>query len=308
MTKRIIPLILILCCISSLSLDAARKKAKHVVLIGIDGWAAEAVRQAPAEDLPNIHYLMEHGAWTLAKRSVMPSASSINWTSMMCGLPTEMHGFDKWNSTRGTIPSTSDNGHGIPPTIFTIIRQQHPQAETGVIYDWDCIGAITDTLAMNHHFFIKTYLGKNVLVSTQDYTKLATDYITDKKPEFFFFYYGSLDNAGHTYGWYGPEYMAQMKDLDSGVGMIIQALKDAGIYDDTVIVMSADHGGTGKGHGKFTMLELETPFIVSGKKIKQNFEFPQPIMQYDTAAIIADILGVKIPEDWRGRPIKEIYK
>ena len=72
--------------------------------------------------------------------------------------------------------------------------------------------------------------------------------------------------------------------------------------------MSADHGGTGKGHGKFTMLELETPFIVSGRKIKQNYEFPMVIMQYDTPAIIADILGLKIPEDWRGRPVKQIYK
>ena len=306
--KRILVLLTLACCISALNPADAKKKAKHVVLIGIDGWAAEAVRRAPAEDLPNIHYLMEHGSWTLAKRSVMPSASSINWTSMFTGLPTEMHGFDKWNSRHGTIPSTSDNGHGIPPTIFTILRQQHPDTECGVIYDWDCIGDITDTLAMNYHKFVKTYQGKNTLVSTEDYTKLATDYIQEKKPELLVFYYGSLDNAGHTFGWYGPEYMAKMKDLDNGVGLVIKALKDAGIYDDTVIIMSADHGGTGKGHGKFTMLELETPFIVSGRKIRQNFEFPQPMMQYDTAAIVADILGLKIPEDWRGRPIKQIYK
>ncbi len=56
------------------------------------------------------------------------------------------------------------------------------------------------------------------------------------------------------------------------------------------------------------MLELETPFIVSGRKIRQNYEFPMVIMQYDTPAIIADILGLKIPEDWRGRPVKQIYK
>ena len=41
-------------------------------------------------------------------------------------LPTEMHGFDKWNSTHGTIPSTSDNGHGITPTIFTILGIRIP--------------------------------------------------------------------------------------------------------------------------------------------------------------------------------------
>lgn len=304
--KKLLTFILILSCISTSSLDAARKKAKHVVMIGIDGWAAEAVRQAPAEDLPNIHYLMEHGAWTLSKRSVMPSASAINWASMFNGLPTEMHGFDKWNSTKGTIPSTSDNGHGIPPTIFTVIREQLPDAETGIVFDWNGIGAVCDTNAVNYWYYIGTY-GKNN-IPTEKYTELAVNYIKEKKPLFFTFYYGVLDHTGHTLGWYGPEYMACQKELDKGVGMIIQALKDAGIFDDTVIVMSADHGGTGKGHGKFTMLELETPFIVSGRKIRQNYEFPMVIMQYDTPAIIADILGIKIPEEWRGRPVKQIYK
>ena len=63
------------------------------------------------------------------------------------------------------------------------------------------------------------------------------------------FYYGALDNAGHQFGWYGPEYMECMKSLDRGVGMVIQSLKDAGIFDDTIIIMSSDHGGQDKGHG-----------------------------------------------------------
>ena len=115
--KRLAILLITLCCISALDSDAARKKAKHVVMIGIDGWAAEGIRQADMSELPNIKFLMDNGSWTLTKRSVMPSASAINWATMFMGIPTEMHGFDKWNSTKGTIPSTSDNGHGIPPTI-----------------------------------------------------------------------------------------------------------------------------------------------------------------------------------------------
>ena len=97
--KKFFILLTALCLVANVEADAAKKKAKHVVMIGIDGWAAEAVRMAPVSDLPNIHYLMDNGSWTLAKRSVMPSASAINWTSMFNGLPTEMHGFDKWNST-----------------------------------------------------------------------------------------------------------------------------------------------------------------------------------------------------------------
>jgi predicted AlkP superfamily pyrophosphatase or phosphodiesterase len=307
--KPILHLFLALACVACAPKDNHAPVARHVVFIGIDGWAAEAVRQAPAQDLPNIHALMDHGSWTLSKRSVMPSASAINWASIMNGLPTEMHGFDKWNSTHGTIPSTSDNGHGIPPTLFTILREQHPQAVTGCIYDWDGIGAVTDTLAMSWHYYTKTYTSTDdVIIPVEDYTRIATDYIKENKPEFFFLYFGTLDEAGHVRGWYSEEYMERQRILDAAVGQVIEALKEAGIYDDTVIVMSADHGGVEKHHGKFTLLELETPLIVCGKGIREGYEIKAPVMQYDTPAVMADILGLQIPEDWRGRPFPEIYK
>ena len=284
------------------------RKADHVILIGIDGWASEAVRLAPDEDLPNIHALMDQGSWTLAKRSVMPSASAINWASIFNGLPTEMHGFDKWNSTRGTIPSTSDNGHGIPPTIFTILREQHPEAVSGALYDWDGVGAVADTLAMSWHRCLQTYTSTDeVVVPIPDYTRMATDYICANKPEFFLLYYGTQDEAGHVRGWYSPEYMDRQKQLDAAIGQVIEALKEAGMYENSVIVVTSDHGGKDHGHGGFTLLEMETPLIVCGKGIRAGYQIPEPMMQYDTPAILADILGLRIPDDWRGRPFPGIY-
>ena len=69
----------------------AGRKAKHVIVIGIDGWASWCLQQADPATLPNIHYLMDNGSYTLKKRSVMPSASAINWASIFMGVPTEMH-------------------------------------------------------------------------------------------------------------------------------------------------------------------------------------------------------------------------
>ena len=306
--KRFLTLVLVLCCISAIDMDA-RKKAKHVVMIGVDGMSAKAVREAPAADYPNIHFLMDNGSWTLSKRAVMPSASAINWASMFNGLPTEMHGFDKWNSTHGTITSTADNGHGIPPTIYTIIREQIPSAETGLVCDWKGVGAVSDTLAMSFYKYIGTHKGKEITLPPVEYTKqIALPYLKEKKPLFFTIYFDLLDNAGHNYGWSSPEYMDTMKQMDDCIGVVIDALKEAGIFEDTVVVLSSDHGGKGKGHGKFTLEELEVPFAVYGKKIKAGHEFSVHLMQYDTPAIIADLLGVQIPADWRGRAYKEIYK
>ena len=52
--KHLVPLILALACAACSQTAPVAPKAKHVVFIGIDGWAAEAVRRAPAQDLPNI--------------------------------------------------------------------------------------------------------------------------------------------------------------------------------------------------------------------------------------------------------------
>ena len=51
------------------SLWAGNWKAKHVVLIGLDGWGAYSVEKA---EMPNVKRLMAEGSYTLKKRSVLP--------------------------------------------------------------------------------------------------------------------------------------------------------------------------------------------------------------------------------------------
>ena len=69
--------------------NAAKWKAKHVVLIGLDGWGAYSVEKA---NIPNIKQLMNDGSYTLTKRSVLPSSSAVNWASMFMGAGPEIHG------------------------------------------------------------------------------------------------------------------------------------------------------------------------------------------------------------------------
>ena len=53
--------------------------------------------------------------------------------------------------------------------------------------------------------------------------------------------------------------------------------------DETIIMVSADHGGINKGHGGKTMHEMEIPWIMYGKNVRQNKELQQSIVTYDTA-------------------------
>ncbi len=143
--KRFLLLILAALALCSACTDKDKEgpKAGHVIFIGVDGVSTPAFKDPKLLDgLPNLKMMMNEGSYTLEKRSVMPSASAINWASIFNGLPTEQHGFGHWNTVKPEIPPVLDNGRGMPPTIYTLLREQRPDAETGCVYDWDGIGPL----------------------------------------------------------------------------------------------------------------------------------------------------------------------
>lgn len=295
--------LLVLAMASVLTATAAKNvwKAKHVLLIGIDGWGAYSVPKA--HDIPNIRGLMDSGCYTLKKRCVLKSESAVNWASMFNGAPTEIHGYTNWNSRVPEIPSMVTNRNGIFPTIFSILREQCPKAVTGCIAEWDGIKYLVDSLAIDY-----VDVASNYEKDSMQLCRMAVKYIKEKKPTFFAVCYDQVDHVGHAIGHDTPAYYDVLARVDKQVGLLVQALKDAGIYDDTIIIVTADHGGIGTSHGGQTLLEMEVPFIISGKNVRQGQEITDVVIQYDTAATIADIFGLKCPQAWRGVPIESVFK
>ncbi|WP_449438290.1 alkaline phosphatase [Pedobacter steynii] len=111
------------------------------------------------------------------------------------------------------------------------------------------------------------------------------------------------DHTGHSIGHRTPEYYEQLQKVDIRIGKIVQAVKDAGIENETIIIVSADHGGTGKGHGGKSLDEVEIPWVINGTGVKKKHEIKDIIITYDTAATIAWILGLKVPQSWRGKAV-----
>lgn len=280
---------------------AGSEKASHVLLIGIDGWGAYSVPKA--HDIPNLQRLMSDGCYTLKKRSVLKSESAINWASMFNGAPTEMHGYTNWNSRVPEIPSAAVNSHNIYPTIYSIIREQMPNAETGCIAEWDGIKYLVDSLSINY-----VDVANNYEKDDTQLTRMAETYIKAKKPTFLAVCYDQIDHVGHAIGHDTPDYYNVLANIDRQVGRLVQALKDAGIYDDTVIMVTADHGGIGRSHGGQTLMEMEVPFIICGKNIKSGQLITDTMIRYDTAATIAEVFGLKRPQCWRGVPMYSVFK
>ena len=195
------------------------------------------------------------------------------------------------------------NRHGIFPTIFGLLREADPKAEIGCLYEWEGIKYLVDTLSLNYHAQAADYEKFPTALSD-----MAVKYIKGKTPNLLAVVFDNPDHVGHADGHDTPAYYAKLVELDGYIGQIVEAAKEAGIWDDTVIIISSDHGGIGKGHGGKTLQELETPFIIAGKNVKRIPEFKESMMQFDIAATIAYIFDLKTPQVWIGRPMKQVFK
>ena len=290
-----------LCALLGTPVLHAQPIANHVILIGLDGWASHDLDKA--HDIPNLRSLMEGGAYSMHKRSVIPSSSGVNWATMFMGVGPEMHGYTTWFSKTPEVASVTTNGNGIFPTIFSVIREQRPEAETGCTFEWDGIKYVIDTLSINY----VEYFEEGWKVVEKNCDKIV-QYILEKKPVFFAPCFDGIDGIGHDKGWYTEDYYNYLVRIDNCVGRIIQALKDADIYEDTVIIVTGDHGGHDQGHGTLDIRDMESPLVFFGKNVRANTEMTGTFVQYDIASTIAYILGLDIPEAWRGKPAKQAFE
>lgn len=299
MKRKMLLICLLLTGFSTITFSA-KPKAKHVVYIGLDGWGAYSM---PKADMPTVKSLMEKGCYTLEKRTVLPSSSAPNWASMFMGAGPELHGYTTWGARTPELPSRTILKNNIFPTIFQIYRDKFPKAEIGVLYEWEGIKYLVDTLSVNYH------------AQAPDYNKhptalceMAEKYIRDKKPSLVAICFDNPDHVGHQAGHGSIAYYDKLKELDGYIGRIVKAVHEAGMMDETIFIVTSDHGGKGTNHGGITMDEMETPFIIAGKGIKQGDGFQESMMQYDVASTMAYIFGLKQPQVWIGRPMKQFFK
>ena len=268
--------------------------ASHVFLIGLDGWGSWCMETG---ECPFIREMMQEGSYTLNKRTVLPSSSGPNWAAMMNGTPVEATGIISNNATPDFKPLVLTE-HNAQPTFFHQLKQVCPEAETGVICEWGDFLNYTDPACVDYQKKIH-----DPETFTEAVVEESVQYIQEKKPVLCFIHIDALDHKGHANGQGSPEYYAELPLVDSRVQRIVEGIKAAGIYEDSIILLTSDHGHLGTGHGGTSMLEMETPFVIWGKGVKKNHEIQETVLEYDIAATVAKILNLPVPQSWRGIPM-----
>jgi arylsulfatase A-like enzyme len=135
----------------------------------------------------------------------------------------------------------------------------------------------------------------------------AASYLTTEKPALAFVHFSDPDEAGHAKGWMSPSQKNAISHSDQCLGIIYEALEKSGLLDDTLIIVSADHGGHNRVHSGAKKIDREIPWIACGPGVREDFVITEPLSTMDTAATALYALGLPIPSEIEGKPRTDIF-
>lgn len=144
---------------------------------------------------------------------------------------------------------------GNHPDIDWLIDEYFfPDSNEDILEGFAKLGANEQTLEAvreNLHRYPTTYYNKLVrqtgyLAKTDTYDDFingcACSLIRRYQPDFMMIHNCFLDNARHFGGVFHPMLRAALDEMDLWLGELMQAMEDAGVYEDTNFVILSDHG------------------------------------------------------------------
>jgi predicted AlkP superfamily pyrophosphatase or phosphodiesterase len=269
------------------STPKARPKVGHVFIISFDGGKPAVIQQSA---MPTLMAMRAAGAGTWQAFTVVPSITLISHTSMLTGVEPDKHLID-WNDW---IPA---KGLVKVPTIFALAKARGLTtalfAGKEKFKHLNVPGTLDD-------FAVPEYAAKVV-------AETAAKCILEKKPNLCFIHFADSDGAGHKYGWGSPEQIQSFAEEDAALKIVRDAIDQAGIAGDSVIILTADHGGHAKTHGSTSLEDMHIPWIAWGKGVKRGFEITERVGTCDTAATALWLLGVPLPKEMDGKPVTSAF-
>jgi len=258
---------------------------KRVLIISYDGMRPDAIALAP---MPNLLALMDQGAYTLTNAQTIDYPATLpSHASMLSGLCMDKTGIylDKYFAYMGYSKGVDifDLAHAAGMHTVMIVGKsklrQLAEPETTDVFE----------IAYGE--------------------KAITKAVVEKIPSGFdlmFVHFAGPDLRGHKYGWMSDAYLSVMRDGDVALGEILAALDQNGMRDDTMILVTADHGGHNKSHIGTTIEDYRVPWILVGPGVF-HMELTSIIGTVDTAATAAYALNLPLQADWTGIPVYEAF-
>jgi hypothetical protein len=271
-----------------LSPKLGRAAIRHVIIVSEDGLRPDALTSVPA---PVHEAIMKTGAYSMKARTIRHASTLPSHAAMLSGFDVKEHGlfWNSWKPERGwihvpTVFDAAEKGGGSSAAFVGKKKLAHI-AHPGAVDMFSRPG----------------YFCKKVV-------EPAAQYFVEKKPTIEFIHFSDPDDLGHAVGWMSNPQLEAVRHADRCLGTLVEAVKAAGMADETLFILSADHGGHGRNHSGKIEEDRLIPWIAFGPGVKRGHRITTPISTVDTAATALWVLGYPSPPGLQGKPVLDAFE
>jgi len=269
----------------------------HVVHISIDGFGAlylrDYLKKAP-DQFPNFVRLTHLSAYTLnARCDYFISVTLPNHSSMFTSLPSlqptgwdnqSYHGLTIDQDNGSTIHSPNTGNPNLPYkySVFDVVHDNG--MSTAFLYSkasltllsrsWSSTNGATDLVGedngKNKIDFVLSTAGNQATGSSLPLVEEFERRIgSNTLWNYTFMHFTEPDTIGHSYGWGSTTWSNTIRTIDTYVGRVVDAILTSPVYSNqTVLIITADHGGTNMGHSDATLeIDYTIPMFIMGPRI-----------------------------------------
>lgn len=290
--------IILLLCLSLIFFQSKAQEKKHVIIISIDGFRPDFYREDKWAT-PILHQLAKNGVSANGVRGVFPSVTYPSHTTILTGKMPLEHGIF-YNS-----PFEPDGATGRwyweselikTPTLWSLAKDAGLKTASvfwpvsvGAPVDynipeiWSLDKTVDRVLPIRENAKPKglfeeielnatgkltaTDLNSDFLSADENGSRMVAYLIKKHQPNLLTFHIYSVDNASHAEGRDGEMVRRAVAGADHAVGNILEAIEQAGIKENTSVIITGDHG-----------------FVNINKSINPNILLVQKKIIADTAA------------------------
>lgn len=240
---------------------------KYLIVISYDAFSRDDWQLASS--LPNLSELIKHGSYSNQLTSIYPSLTYAVHATMVTGMYPDKHKVFHNNPYQPFVEEKQQHWFWYrkdikAPTIYDEIKK-YGMKSAGILWpttgkasihynipEIRAIGRENQALKILkngssiYSLLMELKFGKYRKGISQPYlddfsTMCAVDTIKTKKPNLMLLHLIDLDDAKHEAGIDSEEVKVAVVRMDKRIGYLVQATKDAGIYEQTTFLVIGDH-------------------------------------------------------------------
>jgi len=316
--------------------------AQYVIHISADGLRGDVLaamlKDNGAETLPGFRRFAAEGATTFNARTDYDYTVTLpNHTCMLTGRPVEqpagqpgiMHHGYVWNSTPKRGETLHGHGNAHAPYVASVFDVVHDAGLSTALYaskkkfvlyerSWDAEHGADDRNGRDDG---TDKIDRYVYASNGDPDRAAElndSLLADLRSNpanYTFVHWVDLDAAGHEFGWGSSGWKESLRTVDGYLVQVFDCIeREPQLAGRTAVLLTADHGGEGDGHGEPTRRgDYTIPVLAWGAGVARGADLyelnaatradpgpgrpdyeasPQPIRNGDTGNLALMLLGL----------------